>query len=82
MFNKWGGVSAVALVGAIPGAAAVAHVSPNHRSASDVTGLVLLLLSASCSVVGARRGSRWWLMVGGIAALWGLLVLLQMIVGE
>ena len=81
VFNKWGVVSIWVLVATLP-AAVGAQLLSAHRSSPAVIGLLLLLLSASSSVVAARHGSRWWLVVGGIAVLLGLLVLLQMIVGE
>lgn len=82
VFNKWGVVSLCVLFATLPAAAVGALLPSAHRSSVDLIGLLLLLLSASSSVVAARRGSGWWLVVGGIAAPWGLLVLLQMIVGE
>jgi cytohesin len=81
MFNKRGLVSISALVGSLPGAAVVAQVLSQYRSFSDVTGLLLLMLSVSSSLVAASRGSRWWLVVGGIATVWAVVVLFQMIVG-
>jgi hypothetical protein len=82
VFNKWGVLSICVLVATLPAAAVGAQLLSAHRSSLDLVGLLLLLLSASSSVVAARHGRRWWLVVGGIAVLWGLLVFLQMIVGE
>jgi len=82
VLNEWGVVSICVLVAVLPADAAAAQLFNSHRSFFDPIGLLVLLSSASSSVVAARRGSRWWLVVGGIAVLWGLLVLLQMIVGE
>jgi len=81
-FNKWGVVSICALVATLPAAGVGAQLVSEHRPSFDLIGLLVLLLSASSSVAAARRGSRWWLMVGGIAAVWALVVLLQVIVGE
>ena len=56
-------------------------VSPSH-STCTFAGLSVMLVAMSCGVVASMRGSRWWLIVPVLAALWAGLVVLQMAVGE
>jgi len=77
--NKWALTATLALFAGLPATAATAAFS---MELSDVTASLLLLLATSTGVLAARRGSRWWLVVPAVAMLWGLLVLLQLVVGE
>jgi hypothetical protein len=36
----------------------------------------------SCGVFAAKRGSRWWLTVSAVAALWFTLTIVLVMVGE
>jgi hypothetical protein len=77
--NKWGLTAILALLAVIPAAAATWAFSIRL---SDAVGLVLLLLATVSSVLAAKGGTRWWLVVSGVAALWAGIVVLQIAVGE
>jgi hypothetical protein len=77
--NRWGLTALLALVGVVPAAAAIAVFS---MRLSEATGVALLGLATFSGVMAARRGTRWWLVVSAVAALWELVVVLQMAVGE
>jgi hypothetical protein len=64
--NKWG-LTILALLAAIPAAAAIAL---STMRLSDAAGLVLLLLATVSSVPAAKGGTRWSLVVSGVAAVW------------
>jgi len=80
--NKWGLASVVSLIFVIPAAGAVAAFSGGNGPASAVTGLIPLLVAMSSSVLAAKQGSRWCLVVSVLAAPWALLTLLLMTIGE
>jgi hypothetical protein len=77
--NKWGLTATLALLAVRPAAAATAVFS---MRLSDAAGLVLLLLATVSSVLAAKGGTRWWLVVSGVAVLWTGIVVLQIAVGE
>jgi hypothetical protein len=77
--NKWGLTGILALLAVLPAAAATAVFS---MRLADAAGLVLLLLAIVSSVRAAKRGTRWWLVVSGVAALWAGVVVVQIAVGE
>jgi hypothetical protein len=79
--NKWGMAAILALIAVLPVAALSRYVGESG-TAADVPPFAPLLLAVLCSVAAARRGSRWWLVVTLLAALWGFVVLLQLTIGE
>ena len=47
---------------------------------SDIPPFIPLIAAILCSTAAAIRGSQWWLTITIVAALWGALVLFQLIV--
>jgi hypothetical protein len=80
--NKWGVAAATALVLVIPASSVAFLIAGGNTPGTDVPGLILQLLAIWWSIVAARRGSRWWLVVSGLATLWCLSVVLQLAFGE
>ena len=72
----------ISLASVVPSAFALTKLMGMNDRETVVIGLILQVLALTCSVVAARRGSRWWLTVSAAAALWFTLTLLIVTVGE
>ena len=82
VLNKWGVAAVVAMLAVLPVGIGVAALSGGSTPPSDLAGLSVMLVAMSFGVVASMRGSRWWLIVPVLAALWAALVVLQIAVGE
>jgi len=78
--NKWGAVAVLALIAVLPIAGLTRYLV--EAPLADALSFAPLLLAIVCSLVAARRGRRWWLIVTVLAALWGFITLLQLTIGE
>ena len=80
--NRWGIAALISLASVVPAAAALAALTGRNGGESDVLGLILQVSAMSCGVLAAKRGSRWWLTVSTVAALWFALTILLLTVPE
>jgi hypothetical protein len=80
--SKWGVAALISLAAVVPSAGALARLMGRDGRETVVLGLILQVLAMSCGAVAAKRGSRWWLTVSAVAALWFILTLLLITIGE
>ena len=80
--NGWGVTAIISLAAAIPSAALLAALTGRTTPGPDVLGLILQVSAISFGLIAATRGSRWWLIVSAVAALWATLTVLLFTIGE
>jgi hypothetical protein len=66
--NKWGASGLAAWLLSYVAAAVCMKVFKDDRSACLVPYILLDLSAASCGIVAAVRGSKWWLLMSLITA--------------
>lgn len=80
--NRWGVAALISLAAVVPSAGALAALMGRDGRETVVLGLILLVSAMTCGVLAAKRGSRWWLTVSAVAALWFALTILLLTVPE
>jgi len=82
-FNGCGVAAIGSLAAVIPSAGLLDALMGRTNTPGDaVLGLTLQVSAISFGLIAARRGSRWWLAVSAVAALWATLTILLITIGE
>ena len=68
--SKWGVASIVLLLGVVPAIWVATLLPGGDRWQPDAIGLTFLLAAIWCGIAATRRGSRWWICIPIVAALW------------
>ncbi len=73
--NRWGLASVIALVAVLPIGALAWQVGGPHTLVAEMPPVILMIAAVICSTAAAIRGSRGWLTITVVAAIWSLLTL-------